>query len=237
MKKNFLIFIILAAFAGIFYFLFTTYDGGKELPALGKYYAENATDEVGAANLVTAVIVTYRGLDTLGEVTVLFLTATIISLFLKIDKTRVDEEARLNSLRKTSEILQTASKIMIPITIMFGVYVFINGHLTPGGGFQGGVIIATAVVLGILANPTIKISHNIISVVESISGFSFVILGVLGIFLAGGFLDNRFLPLGKLGDIFSAGVIPLIYSLIGLKVGAELANIVANLKETQKETL
>ena len=237
MKKNNFIFIVIIAFASIFVFLFITYEGGEKLPELGKYYAENAAEEVGAANLVTAVIVTYRGLDTLGEVTVLFLTATIISLFLKLDKSLVDEEARKKSLRKTSEILQTASKIMVPISVLFGVYVFINGHLTPGGGFQGGAIIATSVVLAILAKPTLKVNHKIISIVESISGVSFVLLGVLGIFLAGGFLDNRFLPLGKLGEIFSAGIIPIIYSLVGLKVGSELANIVANLKETQKETI
>ena len=238
MKKNRFIFIILLAFAVIFFILFTTYKGGNELPELGNYYAQNAAEEVGAPNLVTAIIVTYRGLDTLGEVTVLFLTATIISLFLKIDKTLIDEEERKNSLRKTSEILQTASKIMIPITILFGAYVFINGHLTPGGGFQGGAIIATAVVLGILANPTLKISHNVIAFVESISGISFVIVGILGILLAGGFLDNRiFNSLGKFGTLLSAGAIPIIYSFVGLKVGAELSNILAHLKETQKEII
>ena len=51
--------------------------------------------------------------------------------------------------------------------------------------------------------------------------------------LAGGFLDNRFLPIGTLGALFSAGAIPLIYSLIGLKVGAELSSMLANLSETE----
>jgi len=49
--------------------------------------------------------------------------------------------------------------------------------------------------------------------------------------LAGGFLDNRFLPTGTLGALFSAGAIPLIYSLIGLKVGAEVSSMLASLSE------
>ena len=58
-------------------------------------------------------------------------------------------------------------------------------------------------------------------------------VGVLGLFLAGGFLDNRILPIGELGSLFSAGAIPIIYSLIGLKVGAELSSMLVNLSETE----
>ena len=69
--------------------------------------------------------------------------------------------------------------------------------------------------------------------VESLSGVAYVALGVAGLFLAGGFLDNRLWSLGELGSIFSAGAIPVIYSLIGLKVGAELSAIFYNLKDAE----
>jgi multicomponent Na+:H+ antiporter subunit B len=59
-----------------------------------------------------------------------------------------------------------------------------------------------------------------------------VFVGVLGLILAGGFLDNRVLPLGELGTLFSAGLIPIIYSLIGLKVGAEISSIITNINES-----
>ena len=65
---------------------------------------------------------------------------------------------------------------------------------------------------------------------ESLSGAVYVGLGLLGIVLAGGFLDPRALPLGVVGQLFSAGSIPLIYSMIGLKVGAELSGIIDALK-------
>jgi multicomponent Na+:H+ antiporter subunit B len=72
-------------------------------------------------------------------------------------------------------------------------------------------------------------------VLESISGVAFVILGVLGLVLASGFLNNSFLPLGTFGKILSAGAIPVIYVFIGIKVGSELTGILDSLKEHQNE--
>jgi len=233
MIKNSLIALVLASFVFMFFHLYMSYEPKTELSGIAAHYAEKGAAEVGAANLVTAVVVTYRGFDTIGEVTILFLTASIISFFLKLSK---EDEDKVIVHRGTSELLITASQILIPIIFLFGAYVFMNGHLTPGGGFQGGAIIASGVVLSILANPNREINHNVIIWVESISGVLFVILGILGIFLAGGFLDNRFISLGEFGDLFSAGAIPIIYSLIGLKVGAEISNILDKYQKSQKES-
>ena len=166
--------------------------------------------------------------------TILFLAASIIGFFLKV---HADEKAHSRTVRKTSEILITASKIITPVIFLFGVYVFINGHLTPGGGFQGGAIVASGLVLLLLANPLKKVNHKIITVIESISGFSFIILGLLGLILAGGFLDNSILGLGDFGTLLSAGAIPIIYIFVGLKVGSKLSGIVSKLQETQKEEI
>ncbi|MCF8297638.1 MAG: hypothetical protein K9J13_08870 [Saprospiraceae bacterium] len=233
MLKKGVILILLIAVGYIFFSLFQVYQGRDELSGVSKYYAENAADEVGAANLVTSVVLTYRGLDTLGEITILFLTAAIIGFVLSFRNSDTNEKKRV--IAPASEILNTASKIMIPIVFMFGVYVIINGHLTPGGGFQGGAIIASAIVLMILAQPEIKFNHKLISTIESISGIGFVVVGVLGLVLAGGFLDNRIFGLGTFGTILSAGAIPIIYIFVGLKVGAELTSILVNLKETQNQ--
>ncbi|MEA3316826.1 MAG: Na(+)/H(+) antiporter subunit B [Bacteroidota bacterium] len=235
MLKKGLILIILIAFSTIFLNLFLSFNGSEELSKLGSYYANNEPTEVGAANIVTAVVVTYRGLDTLGEVVILFLTAAIIGFFLKLSKEEKDENTRKENLRASSEILQTASKLLFPIILLFGIYIFINGHLTPGGGFQGGAVIASGVVLLFMANPITKINHRVLSFIESVSGLSFVLIGILGIVLAGGFLDNSILKLGDFGKLFSAGAIPVIYMFVGLKVGSELSSIVASLNETQNE--
>ncbi len=233
MLRNSLLALVILLFGYMFYNVYSTYDTRTELSGISEHYAKNGAQEVGAANLVTAIVVTYRGFDTLGEVTILFLTASIISFFLKL---KDEEQANEIVHRDTSELLVTASQVLIPIIFLFGIYVFMNGHLTPGGGFQGGAIIATGVALMILANPNVKINYTVIHWVEGISGVAFVTIGIFGIILAGGFLDNRIMGLGKFGTLFSAGAIPIIYSFVGLKVGAEISNILNKYQKSQKET-
>jgi multicomponent Na+:H+ antiporter subunit B len=232
MIKNGLIFLLLVGFTVMISGLLINFHGSEQLNPLAAHYVTNGASEVGAANLVTAVVVTYRGFDTLGEVTILFITAAIVGFFLKA---RREDENRERSLRKTSEILATASTLLVPTIFMLGVYIFMNGHLTPGGGFQGGAVIATGMVMIIMSRPDVKFDHRLIAWIESTSGVGYVIIGVLGVLLAMGFLDNHILPMGKFGTILSAGAIPLIYVLIGLKVGSELTNIIGSLKETQNE--
>ena len=77
----------------------------------------------------------------------------------------------------------------------------------------------------LLALPQSHISRLLVALTESLSGFSYVVVGVLGVLMAGGFLDNRIMGLGTYGSLFSAGAIPLIYTLVGLKVGFELSAV------------
>lgn len=244
MIKRLFIFLVLAMLAMMFYQLASNYKENTSLSKLGHYYAEKGPEELGAANLVTAVVVTYRGLDTLGEVTVLFISAAGVGLLLRRTKRRqgvesLSDEELANEDLKTgdraeetagyhkpaSEIVETSTELLLPMVILLGIYVFLNGHLSPGGGFQGGAIIASGTMFLLLALPESHISRLMIAVIESLSGFSYVIIGILGVMLAGGFLDNRFLPLGEYGDLFSAGAIPLIYVFVGLKVGFELSAV------------
>ncbi len=175
MIRNFLIIAILAGLATIFASLFLNFGASDTLSPLATHYANNGAAEVGAPNLVTSIIVTYRGLDTLGEVTILFLVAAIVSFFLKRVKTEKEQSPK----RESSEIIITASKLLVPVVMVLGVYVFVNGHLTPGGGFQGGAIIATSFVLLLMANPNFKVNHRVISTVESVSGIAFVFIAEL----------------------------------------------------------
>ena len=180
----------------------------------GRHYINYGVAETGAANIVTSVVVTYRGFDSLGEVTVLF--------------TR--EKKRRGSLESASLILQTGCRFLFPLILIFGAYIFIHGHLTPGGGFQGGVIIASGFLLTYLGCADMRIRNTWLNATESLAGATFVIAGLIGLALGGDFLMN-FLPKGTFNTLFSAGLIPLIYAAIGFKVGSELAGIVANLLE------
>src|SRR6056297_2607099 len=84
MFKKIFIFIVLAGFAAILITSLALFNPDQQLNEVATRYADKGPEEVGAANLVTAVIVTYRGLDTLVEVTILFLAASIIGFFLKL---------------------------------------------------------------------------------------------------------------------------------------------------------
>lgn len=230
MIKRIFIFAMLALMAMMFAQLATNYSENTSLSRLGQYYAEKGPRELGAANLVTAVVVTYRGLDTLGEVTVLFISAAGVGLLLRRSRRRQDEEDNgleqaASRCKPASEIVETATELLLPMIILLGVYVFLNGHLSPGGGFQGGAIIASGTMFLLLALPESHISRLMITITESLAGFSYVVIGVLGVLLADGFLDNRIIGLGTYGHLFSAGAIPLIYTFVGLKVGFELSAV------------
>lgn len=232
MIKRFTVLLLLFAIGSIFAGLLLGYTPDSELNFTARYYADRTAQDIGAANIVTAIIVTYRGLDTLGEVTVLFLAAAIIGLVLAQSKQK--NSGQQGESRLSGELLITGSRLLVPLILLLGIYIFVNGHLTPGGGFQGGAILASATLLLLLTDPLRHFSHRLISAVESISGLLFVTIGVLGVLYAGGFLDNRILPTGTLGELFSAGAIPIIYSLIGLKVGAEFSSMLVKLSETEE---
>lgn len=178
--------------------------------------------EEGSANVVTSIVVNYRSFDTLGEVTVLFISAFGAGLV-------------LSSLRRNRRImfdehnvLITASGVVLPFIFLLGSYVFIHGHLSPGGGFPGGTILALGILLLALARNDFQVTGT--KYVEQISGAGYVVVGLAGLAISGAFLAN-FLPTGTLGELFSAGVVPFVYALIGFKVGAELAGLISDLRE------
>lgn len=201
---------------------------GQDRMRVANYYLEQGIADTGAPNIVTAVVVNYRGLDTLGEVTVLFIASLGLGVLLFLrGKAKQD-------LPQASLIVRRGSQLLFPLILLFGGYIFLHGHLTPGGGFQGGSVIASAFLLLILGNPGYRLGRDSLSLVESLSGLIFILIGLIGLAIGGYFLNN-FLAKGSAFALFSAGIIPILYAAIGLKVGAELAGIVANLIETRSE--
>ncbi|MBN9265091.1 MAG: hypothetical protein J0I75_11130 [Hyphomicrobium sp.] len=125
-----------------------------------------------------------------------------------------------------SEIVRTGTEVLLPLIFTFGAYVIVNGHLSAGGGFQGGAIVASGALLMLLARPGSRLNVALLSVIESFAGVLYVSLGIVGLVFAAGFLDPRFLPKGEFGAFVSAGAIPLMSALLGIKVGAELSVII-----------
>ena len=221
--------IILAVIAGGFILTFSQIPFGKDKIDVANYYIKKGIEETGAVNIVTSVVLNYRGFDTLGEVTVLFIAAVGLGAVLFVEK-KVQKNVSndKDKSKRASLILRTGSHLLFPLILLFGAYVFVHGHLTPGGGFQGGAVIASGFLLMYLAFPRQSINKKSFSVVESLGGLIFVGIGLLGLVFSGYFLTN-FLPKGIPNTIFSAGIIPIIYIAVGLKIGFELTVIIDDL--------
>ncbi len=183
--------------------------------------------ESGAANTVTAVVLDYRGFDTLGEVTVLFVAVAGAGLVLAGRRRR-----RTGTPARGSVILRTASPWIFLFLFVVGMYIVLHGHLTPGGGFPGGALLAAGLVL-LMAGSGHEPSGRRLHLMESLAGFSFVGVGLAGLFLKDSFLAH-FGGSGTVGAFFSAPVAMLLYLIIGLKVAAELVRAVDTISRVEE---
>jgi multicomponent Na+:H+ antiporter subunit B len=225
--KKFIVILLLAIMG---YYISTTFFeigfGDSHLvegvTAVKDVYLNETVSTLKVANTVTSIVVNFRGFDTLGEVTVLFLAVTALGGILYKKRHQAGERSVLFS---ASKVVTSGSKLLFPAIVLLGAYVFIHGHLSPGGGFQGGVIIATGFLLMLLAYENFTVGHNALSVIESLAGITFAGVGIWGLIYGGSFLEN-FLPVGTLNDLFSGGVIPIIYIAVGFKVAAELTGVI-----------
>ena len=128
-----------------------------------------------------------------------------------------------------SLIVKTVTRVSVWLIILYGFYIIVHGHLTPGGGFGGGVIIALALLNVMLAYGK-KATQNWLNIhslhrYEALSLTLFLIFGILGILWGGGFLAN-FLGSGSLFSLASAGTITILNIFIGIKVGLSLFLVV-----------
>jgi multicomponent Na+:H+ antiporter subunit B len=194
-------------------------------------FGETQVTEGGPANMVTAIVADYRSFDTLGEVTVLFVSSLGVALLLGGAKAK-----RLELNFKPNFMLKVGSKALFGIILMTGVYVIVHGHLTPGGGFPGGAMIASSILLLYLADDSFRTKVKGFKVLESFAGVAYVAIGIAGLFVADYFLVN-FLDNGIVGNLFSAGIIPIIYVLIGLKVGSEISGVIDHFLTEQEGAL
>ncbi|HEY0795575.1 MAG TPA: hydrogen gas-evolving membrane-bound hydrogenase subunit E [Acidisarcina sp.] len=190
-------------------------------------FERHATDAVNAINY------DYRGFDTLGEEFILFTAVLGIMLLLRREEGAADTKAdarkqgeKSNEVEDNPALSTTIQAVSLPavfVTVIFGFYIGLHGQLTPGGGFQAGVILATAPILIYLAQNTKAFkritSHPVIEVIEAIGAASYGLIGIAPLLLGVPLLTNV-LPRGVTGDVFSAGTIALISACVGIEVTA-----------------
>lgn len=193
-------------------------------------YIEKGVEETGATNIVSGMILNYRAFDTLGESHVLFVAACSVILLLRLSKS--DSKSYLQEVAydrhyepKNDLILQTATRYLFPILLLFSVYVLVNGHLSPGGGFSGGTVLGAALILYVCAYGSKSIhsffGHRLYSVIKvgALCLYSLIILYYA--FTGANGLPSA-MPLGTPGRIFSAGFILPINVAVGFEVACTM---------------
>jgi multicomponent Na+:H+ antiporter subunit B len=179
---------------------------------VGRMYLQTTYNDIGAPNVVTAVLASYRGFDTLGETTVIF--AACIGVALMLDPGSPGAAAPASDIRPGQHIvLRVISKLLIPLIILFAFYVQFHGDLGAGGGFQAGVTLAVAVILHALIfgleETTRAFPPHLMRAISSGGVMVYSAVGVVCILNGGSFLDYDFLftpqleaaiPPGLLGD-------------------------------------
>ncbi len=187
-------------------------------------FLDRGLQETGAVNIVSAVLLDYRGFDTLGETVVILATALAVGALL-------GQGRRPPTGRGLSVLVRRSIAFLAPLFWLMPAYIVVNGHLSPGGGFQGGVgwatlLVLLAVVYGSGA-PRRLWPPNTLQKIEYAAALCFLGLGLYGLIRVGAFLSNRAagFSMGIPGTLPSAGVIPWLNLAIGVKVMAGLAAI------------
>ncbi|TAJ14985.1 hypothetical protein DMA11_03405 [Marinilabiliaceae bacterium JC017] len=128
-----------------------------------------------------------------------------------------------------TSIVKTVTRLVVGVIFIYGIYIILHGHLTPGGGFAGGAIIAGAFILLVLAYGSdmlkLKAKEAGSSVMESLAILAFLLMAVVAFFLGTKVFFHNYLPKGIIGDLISAGVIPLYNIAVGIEVAAALFTI------------
>ena len=226
-RGRLVMFVLAAAGFGVVLVL-----GLAGLPAFGDYkgvYGQVlngiGVTERHATDLVTALNFDFRAFDTLGEEFILFTSVLGVVLILRQMRGEEDRpsqhEAEEHSFAGASAALRALSLVLIPLLVVLGVYIVVHGALTPGGGFQGGVILAAGPLAVFLAGRYLRMKTVAPTIVEelgdALGAAGYALVGLGGLVFAGVFLKN-FLPLGIPGHLLSAGQIPLASMAVGLEV-------------------
>jgi multicomponent Na+:H+ antiporter subunit B len=129
---------------------------------------------------------------------------------------------------------------MLPITLLTGVYIVAHGQLSPGGGFQGGVILATGLHMAYIAADYRVLKRirplAVLDVADALGAGAFAALGFAGLVAGVAYLQNV-LPLGTFGQLSSGGLVPLLNAAVGVEVGSGIVVLLASFLDQAVETM
>jgi multicomponent Na+:H+ antiporter subunit B len=209
------------------------------LPDFGHPRGPYATEAPRAAlkqrhvtNTVVGVTFDVRGIDTLGEELILFSAALGAALLLRSQRApdrerRATEEAEEGRQRLPVSLRALGAALVGPV-LVFGIYVVAHGNLTPGGGFQGGVILAAALLLVYTAGQAIALERvrpmSLVELAEAAGAAAYTLVAIGGAVFATVVMAN-FLGFGTQGSLLSGGIIPVLNVAVGIEVAGAITLI------------
>ena len=218
---------------------------------VARRYIENGLEETGAVNIVSGMILDYRAFDTFGESCVLFVATICVTIMLRIDGRGGDEDdeehetgkkafgiresafAKLDSRNyepQNDTILKKSAMLVIPLILVFGIYVVLNGHLSPGGGFSGGAILGTGFILYLSAFGFEKterfMNAKTVKIVTLVALLVYCLSKCYSFFTGANHLESG-IPLGTPGAILSSGLILVLNICVGAVVACTMYSFYA----------
>ena len=163
-------------------------------------YLNDSMQEIGIPNVVTSVLASYRAFDTFGEVVVIFTAGIGVLALLSVVRRPEDSEeitALNNSMHERHLIIRVVTKVLIPFILLFALYVQFHGDFGPGGGFQAGVIFASAIILYTmlfgLSTARKAINQSVIQLTSAIGVLLYGCVGVVSLLNGGSLFDYNVL--------------------------------------------
>ena len=197
-------------------------------------YIESGIEETGAVNIVAGMILDYRAFDTLGESHVLFIATITVLIMMRSDKKKKNHNNELKFEPSDDPVLQTVSKVLVPVIMIFGIYVILNGHISPGGGFSGGAIIGAGLILYVNAYGFEKtgkfFTEKFYKCVTFLSLAFYALAKCYSFFCGANHLESG-ISNGTPGAIISAGLILPLNIAVGLVVACTMYAFYAHFRK------
>jgi multicomponent Na+:H+ antiporter subunit B len=186
------------------------------------------------ANTVTGVTFDLRGFDTLGEELILFVAALGAAVLLRAQRSerRAQRAADAEDRRgpTTADAVRALGAVLVGPVLLLGMYIVVHGALTPGGGFQGGVILAGALLLVYAAGQVAAVRRvrpvSLVEVADALGAAAYVLVALGGLVFGAAVMDNV-LPTGALGSLLSGGIVPVLSVAVGVEVTAAMTLILS----------
>jgi multicomponent Na+:H+ antiporter subunit B len=207
---------------------------GHGVTPYGKIVGRATVPQRSATNAVVVTAFDFRGFDTLGEEFILFISVVGVVILLRSLRSEESESERdvASPGPRGSESSRWLGAVLVGAMAVLGAYIVTHGHLTPGGGFQGGVVLMAAVVFlfvggeyGVLVS--VRKASSWMDMADALGAAGFAMIGFGGLIAGAAFLQN-FIDKGNSG-LLTGGVIPLANIAVGVEVAGALLMVVAEL--------